>query len=67
MFLLSISHPLSVPASRMTYDNDPSMPHLRPHKTKPGVCGVSTEGGRHERGPLPMLSGRSELFLVPQG
>lgn len=45
MFLLCIGHPLSVPASRMTYDNDPSMPHLRPHKTKPGACVAGAEGG----------------------
>lgn len=73
MFLLGISHPLTVPASCMTYDNDPSMPHFRPHKTKPGVCVVGAElGGGHERvyvhgGPPPLLSDRSELFLVPQG
>lgn len=49
------------------------MPHFRPHKTKPGVCVVGAElGGGHERvyvhgGPPPLLSDRSELFLVPQG
>lgn len=36
------SHSLTVAASRRTYDNDP---HLRPHKTKPGVCVVGVGGG----------------------
>lgn len=61
------SHSLTVAASRRTYDNDP---HLRPHKTKPGVRVVSAGGGSREcvymhGGPLPTLSDGSELFLAP--
>lgn len=63
------SHSLTVAASRRTYDNDP---HLRPHKTKPGVCVVGVGvGGRGSEcvymqgGPLPTLSDGSELFLAP--
>lgn len=70
-FCYVAASPLSSPASRLTYDNDPSMPHLWPHKFKPGVCNVSVEG-KHggvcvHGGLLPMLSDSAELLLVPKG
>lgn len=65
--ILRFSLSLPAPASRTTYDNDP---HLRPHKTKPGVCALGAGGGSRQcvymhGGPLPALSDRSELFLAP--
>lgn len=61
------SHSLTAAVSRTTYDNDP---HLRPHKTKPGVRVVGAGGGSRgcvymHGGPLPALSDGFELFLAP--
>lgn len=59
------SHQFSAPASSMTCAKHQYVPHLWPHKTKPGVC---RRGSVYVHGePLAMMSDRSERFLVPKG
>lgn len=54
------SHSVTVAASRRTYDNDP---HLRPHKTKPGVCVVGVGvGGGGCRNVMCLYAGRTPAY-----